>query len=228
MYRISVTSLEKFRRYMNEVSPFDTEESLIHALSGTFKGNDKTKVGEAFHKLIEGEFVEQGKMFLADEILFTNEQASVAFKFRQEHPIMIHEVSLYKVYETAYGPIQVSGRVDGLKGMQIHDHKCKFRNVKWKEYTDSIQWKIYLDIMNVDTFLYNVFEVKGFLRLPTSSPFELGQDVMFIPHEPMHCLRYSTMQDDIGSLLNEFLAYIHNRNLFHYLKPAVELPADFE
>lgn len=224
MNRISATSLEKFRRYMKEVSPYDTEGALIETLSGTFIGNDKTKVGGAFHKLIEGDYTAEGNMFLADNILFTQEQADVAFQFRKDHPAMIQEVPLYKVYETSFGPIQISGRVDGLEGLVIHDHKCKFRNVKWEEYTDSIQWKVYLDIMDTDVFSYNVFEVKGFDQLPTSTPLVLGQDVIFIPHESMPCLRYDTMHNDVVGLLNDFLSYIRNRNLFHYLKPAVEPP----
>lgn len=224
MHRISATSLEKFRRYINEVSPYDTEESLIDTLSGTFKGNDKTKVGGAFHKLIEGDYTAQDNMYLADDILFTKEQADVAFQFRNDHPLMIHEIPLYKVYETSFGPIQISGRVDGLEGLVIHDHKCKFRNVKWEEYTESIQWKVYLDIMDADVFLYSVFEVKGFEQLPTSAPIDLGGSVRFIPHESMPCMRYDTMHNDIVGLLNDFLTYISNRNLFHYLKPAVESP----
>lgn len=213
---------------MNEVSPYDTEESLIQTLSGEFKGNDKTKIGSAFHKLIEGDYTKQGAMYLADDILFLKEQAAPALRFRKEHPVMIHEVPLYKVYETSYFPIQVSGRVDGLDGTQIHDHKCKFSYVKWQEYTDSVQWKVYLDIMGTDTFLYNVFEVRGFVQLTGSAPFDLGQAVEFVPHEPMPCTRYASMEQDVQGLLDDFLGYIHNRNFFHYLKPAVETSADFE
>lgn len=227
MYRISATSLEKFRRFMNEVSPFDTEESLIQTLSGQFKGNDKTKVGGAFHKLIEGEYKKVGALYMADDILFLKEQADVALEFRTAHPFMIHEIPLSKVYNTAYFPIQVTGRVDGLEGTIIHDHKCKFSMVKWFEYTDSIQWKIYLDVMDVDTFLYNVFAVKGFEQLPATAPFSLGTDVQITPLDPMPCLRYCTMQDDITGLLNDFIEYIRFRNLFHYLKPAMEAVEDY-
>jgi hypothetical protein len=57
MFRISVTTLEKFRRYMAGVSAFDTEESLIESIKGIFKGNDKTRFGNAYHELIEGKYV---------------------------------------------------------------------------------------------------------------------------------------------------------------------------
>lgn len=53
MYRVRVTQLEKFRRFRDEVSSFDTEESVIETLSGDFKGNEYTQIGTAFHKIIE-------------------------------------------------------------------------------------------------------------------------------------------------------------------------------
>lgn len=53
MYRISVTSLEKFRRYLEGVSSYDTEEALLETLSGEFKGNAYTRIGTAFHNVVE-------------------------------------------------------------------------------------------------------------------------------------------------------------------------------
>ena len=53
MYTVRVTQLEKFRRYMDSVSPFDTEQSVIDTLSGEFKGNEYTWIGTAFHKIVE-------------------------------------------------------------------------------------------------------------------------------------------------------------------------------
>ena len=52
MKLIRVTQIEKFSRYMREASAFDTEQSVIDGISGTFKGNEYTYIGTAFHKQI--------------------------------------------------------------------------------------------------------------------------------------------------------------------------------
>lgn len=221
MLRISTTTLEKFRRYIHDVSLLDTEESLIESLMGAFTGNEKTMVGTAFHSLIEGKYTRWNDYYIADNIMFTQEQASGALNFKEQHPAMVHEVTINKVYETAYFPIQVTGRIDGIEGVQVHDHKTKFRNIDWHEYLDSIQWRIYLDQLNADIFWYNVFEVKGFEALIGSQSFTLPE-VEFISHEPLKCTRYVAMEDDITALLNSFLEYIHDRKFLHLLKPASE------
>lgn len=121
MLRVSVTTLEKFRRYMNDESSFDTEESLIESLKGLFIGNDKTRFGSAYHKIIEGDFYTSDEDVVivnseANHFVFSMEQSSPAIEFKASHPLMVHEMNVSKVYETVYFPIQVSGRIDGIEG----------------------------------------------------------------------------------------------------------------
>lgn len=224
-YRVSVTTLEKFRRYMNEVSSFDTEESLIESIKGIFMGNDKTMVGGAFHKIIEGDYKNVKGRVVADDVSFTKEQANVALTYKVQHKFMIHEISMRKIYETNYFPIQVSARTDGTEGLNVRDAKTKFRSPDYQEYIDSSQWKFYLDMLETNTFYYDLFEVKNF---PESlhHPIVLPKEVEFIPHEPLQCIRYETMLPDIMKILNDFLDYMHNRNFVHLLKPAI-LEAEF-
>jgi hypothetical protein len=232
MYRVSVTTIEKFRRYMTEASAYDTEEALVESLKGLFTGNDKTKFGGAYHKVIEGDFIEiSGQVKVKEkenDFVFTPEQAKPALDFRKAHPFMIHEMDVKKVYETAFFPIQVSARVDGIEGSQIHDAKTKFRALSSvNEYVDSCQGKFYLDILGLDVFHYNIFEIKGFDGLIGKSPFHF-KDVQIIRHEPITCARYEYMDLDLHTLLNDFLEYLHNRNYVSLLKPASEeIPLNF-
>src|SRR3954468_9684484 len=112
MVRVSVTTLEKFRRYMNEVSAFDTEEALIETIKGIFLGNDKTQIGGAYHKLLEGEYQNIAGEFHTPEskgqfpFIFSVEQALPALEYRRRHGLMTHEVKASKFYNTAYFPIQ--------------------------------------------------------------------------------------------------------------------------
>jgi hypothetical protein len=216
MYRVSVTTIEKFRRFMAGASPFDTEEALLETIKGIFVGNDKTKVGSAYHKLIEGKFEKKNRLYVADGISFTSDQAIPALKYSMDHRFVVNEVDQYKVYETNYFPIQVSGRVDSIHGVFIRDAKARFRNVNVEDYYESFQWRFYLDMLDADTFFYDSFEIKGFDALP------MKDDVQIIAHEPFECIRYDRMQEDVVYLLNAFLEYLHFRNIVHLLKPAIE------
>jgi hypothetical protein len=206
---------------MAETSPFDTEASLIESLKGMFKGNDKTYLGSAYHKIVEGKFEMSGPFILADDFVFTAEQYAPALLYRNLHPTMQHEVPVNKVYETMYGPIQVTGRLDGIEGAQGRDVKLKFASPDMQEYHDSCQWRFYLDMLMADVFWYDVFEVKQFKQLPVQKPYII-REVAIVPHEPYQCLRYQGMGDDVLQVLNQFLSYIEDRQFHHLLKPAMQ------
>lgn len=224
MKRISVTTLEKFRRYMTEASSFDTEEALIESLKGIFKGNDKTDFGGAYHKIIEGVFEDySGNIFVRDnkkEFVFNPAQARPALEYRRDHPRMVHEMDVRKIYTTAFGDVQVTGRVDGIEGAITRDVKTRFKSMNDEEYRESAQWKFYLDMLESDVFFYDVFEIKGFDALPIQKPY-IMPDVIIIPHPALKCERYESMKDDIEALLNDFMGYIDNRNFYDLLKPAI-------
>jgi hypothetical protein len=227
MKRISVTTLEKFRRYINEVSSFDTEASLIESLKGMFKGNDKTKFGQAYHKIIEGDFhkvndeikVKCFEKKILDEFIFTPAQAVPALAYRISHPALTHEMSVCKEYETLHGIIQVTGRVDGIEGMIIRDVKTRFKSLDVEEYIESSQWKFYLDMLESDIFFYDVFEIQSIQRVANKQPYRL--DVRVVAHDPIRCDRYSNMTNEINTLLNDFMDYINNRGFYDLLKPAM-------
>lgn len=218
-YRISVTTLESFRRFIAEASTYDTEESFLATLKGTFTGNAKTRFGQAYHKIIEGESSPYGDLFVAGGLLFHKAQILPALQYREAHPHITHEMNVYKTYDTLHFPIQVSGRVDVIEGIAVRDIKTKFRKPIWQEYIDSIQWKLYLDILEANTFYYDVFEVKGF---DDNEEPTMYSDVRIMPHETLECVSYAAMQKDITDLLNAFLDFVKDRKLFGYLKPSVD------
>lgn len=202
---------------MTSASSFDTEEALIETIKGIFLGNDKTKTGGAFHKLIEGEFTHDDKHFYADGIAFTKEQAQPAFDFKQQHLRMIHEVPVRRVYQVGEHSIQMSGRIDGIEGVQVRDTKTKFKTIDWQEYMDSLQWRFYLHMLDLNIFYYDVFEVRGFDQLqPGGISYLPG--VTFLPVESVKCESYPDMYNDCLYWLRQFMEYIHHRNFYHLLK----------
>jgi hypothetical protein len=208
---------------MKDASPYDTEEALIESLEGKFTGNDKTKTGGAFHKIIEDPSackLDKDARVIVDDFVFTQDQFMVAVSYRKQHPVMIHEVDAYKIYNVnGFGEIMVTGRVDGIEGREIRDAKTKYRQPDFGEYIDSIQWKFYLDMLKLDVFYYDIFEVKSFKELPAQTPYYIP-DARFVYHEPLRCARYINLENDCMKVLEGFLEYIENRNFFHLLKEA--------
>jgi hypothetical protein len=217
---------------MCEASPFDTEEALLESLRGEFTGNDKTKTGGAYHKIIEGDYSYQDDLILAPgekdsgDFLFTQEQAAAALQYKKDHPLMVHEMKASKIYHTTKFPIQVSGRVDGAEGLAVRDAKLKFRPFTVSDYLDSYQWRYYLDMLQTEVFYYDIFEVLGFPGLPTDftgallpPPYKIEAEI--IAHPEIQCLAYRDMFYDITDLLELFLSYLENREIMHLLKPAL-------
>lgn len=221
---------------MHDVSPFDTEEDLIKAIKRIFEGNDKTKTGGAFHKIIE-DGPEYGLSYktkagvqvsgqLVDGIFFTDDQARPAIEYRNSHPDMVHELPISRIYHAATGDIMVTGRIDGIEGKEIRDPKTKYRSPDFQEYSDSFQWRFYLDMIGLDIFYYDVFEVIGFDTLSQPQPHFLPDVIIYDPlaHK---CIRYDRMHDDCLQLINSFFEYIDNRNFYHLLKQPTNEPSFF-
>lgn len=212
---------------MDDESQFDTEQSLIESLTGVFTGNDKTRTGSAYHKIIEGEYSAVDGIHYAKgdgvTIAFTAAQAKPALDYRAAHPTMVHEVDIRRIYQPkGFAPIQVTGRVDGIEGMAVRDVKTKYKPVNQNEYTRSVQWKFYCDILGASEFFYDVFEVRGFPeKLPEGELVHLPKDVMVIPFDPIHCLPYDGMIDECHAWLTLFLQWVEFKNLSSYLKPAL-------
>jgi hypothetical protein len=213
---------------MAGVSSFDTEEALIESIKGIFKGNDKTRFGGAYHELIEGKSsCPLPDQYQCGSYIFSKTQAMPAMIYRLDHPLMVHEMNVSAIFKTKYFYIQVSGRVDGIEGAHVRDAKTKFRDIDTREYMDSFQWRYYMHMTGLGHFFYDVFQVDGFDQVLKQNPL-IDPAVMFqYPirvQDPVeiHCERYDGMVHELTSLLNDFLDYIHSRNLLQFLKPAIE------
>lgn len=110
---IRVTTLEAFRRYLanSEYDRYEiTEQSVIDSVTGVFEGNTYTRVGTAFHSVIEdcgesrnAEVVEGGFKFDIDgnDVCLSVAQVQTALDYRNEHPYAYHEIRKYKDYGRA-------------------------------------------------------------------------------------------------------------------------------
>lgn len=216
MYQLRVTQLEKFRRFKCEASEYDTEQSVIDSLDGTFTGNDKTNIGSAFHWIIENHHEKEFAPYLLENfgVRFSDEQIRTALKHAENLETFTPEIRMSKVYNSKFGEISITGQTDVLQGKIIRDTKVTFRNRSISEYAESYQWRVYLSIFELDRFMYDLFEVEKYKD-------EYQRDVtrcIITPYEPYECIRYELMEVDVITLLNEFLEWIDYRGLWNVLQ----------
>lgn len=227
MYLVRVTQLEQFRKWMTGCF-YVNEQSVIDSLSGDFQGNNKTRIGTAGHKVIE-EGLPAIYTGIGDNHLISvdDEYASLysfhniqKLCFHRENNLVhaYHEQKNGKDYETKHYKIHVGGTQDVIHGITIRDTKFVFRNPDYSNYTESCQWKFYLEFLGLDLFYFDLFEFVGYndaMKLNVST-LELKQ------HEPIQCVRYKNMELDNQQLLNEFVDWIEFRGLRHLLKQKEE------
>jgi len=219
MIHLRVTQLEKFRRYIEEVSEYETEESLMETLSGSFTGNEYTRIGTAFHKIVECGDVsfhfKEFRIVLIDNIpiILNQQHIDIALAYKESIKGCFHEIRANKVYNIDRVEIDISGGADVVLGRMIRDIKTKYSYLKSiLDYVDSCQWKFYCDIFELPEFFFDIFEFKGYDKA------KHGYDVSsltLVKHEAIHCIEYSTMQADIHSLLTKFLDFVRFRKLEH-------------
>ena len=102
---LRVTQLEKFRRYITEHSEYDDERSVIDNLTGQFTGNQYTRVGTAFHKIVEGDTTGCKKIPRTDTEIPGREfdidgypvkldlkQCKTALEYKDRFPNAFHEI----------------------------------------------------------------------------------------------------------------------------------------
>ena len=171
---IRATQLEAFRKYIEQsdyASYEITEQSVIDSITGVFTGNFYTKIGKAFHKIIEEgapkcEKVDAGeRTFLyyskeqkepvpcgrsfdieGDKVIMDIPQCKTALAYRGEYPNAFHEIRLYK----DFGDAIITGCADMIDGIEIRDIKTKYSHPTDADYINSCQWKFYLQLFNAN------------------------------------------------------------------------------
>lgn len=215
---VRVTTLEKFRRFICDRCDDESEQALLDTVMGRFKGNRLTAVGTVVHALVENggahlprTGVDGGYRFETSgrRVWLSYEQLHRIERYREELTPAMHEMRVYK----DMGPALVTGCADLIEGVTIHDVKTRFAPVADAEYTDSYQWRYYLELFGGDEFHYDVFEFPGYKP-------KLAGDVRGLEmklREPIVCYRYDGLREDCLRLLNLFLLWAANRGVMSFL-----------
>ena len=236
---IRVTILEAFRKYIEQSDYANyeiTEQSVIDSITGKFTVNVYTKIGQAFHKIVEEgtpkcdkvdagertflhynkeqkEPVPCGRSFdiEGDKVIMDIAQCKTALSYRNEYPNAFHEIRLYK----DFGDAIITGCADMVNGVEIRDIKTKYSYPTDADYINSCQWRFYLQLFNLDVFHFDLFIFEGYDK------DKHGYDVRGLPlkrYEPaITCYRYDGMEQDNMNLLHSFLEWVEYRDLTKYL-----------
>lgn len=235
---IRCTTLEKFNRYISERSSFDTEQSLIEAVTGAFKGNEYTRIGTVFHKIIEGDYsgivkvspevrvelvgrkkeeviinLPASRKFDIDGyfVFLDVNQCRVAVDYGESYPTAFHEIRLFQEIEG----VMITGCADILNGNVIRDIKTKYSPPDDSDYIDSFQWRLYLELFGADIFHFDLFVFEGYQK------DKHGYDVRGLPLTrylpPITCYRYPKMEEDNHKLVRDFIEWAKFRGIYESL-----------
>ena len=145
--RISVTAIDSLRYLL---STDKTLDEILADMRGEVEATDAMKAGQAFHQILE---------YPPSEELDVVECDGYRFEFAVEGEIALPPIRELKAELplTVRGiPVTLVGKVDGLHGKRVDDHKLT-GSFSAEKYMDAFQWRAYLHAFNGDSFRYNVF-----------------------------------------------------------------------
>lgn len=188
--RISASDLDAFRYFManEDASLADLIASLRHETEPT----EAMLAGTALHAALEhcamGEHPE----------LSAN---GYTFEFRCDGEIDVPEIRELKAtrdYTVGDCTVTLVGKVDGLHGRRVDDHKFTSR-YDAERFMGSYQWRVYLDVFDADEFRWNIFE--GYEDRDAAKRY-----IIHTVHQlKMH--RYPDMRADVVRELGKFIEF---------------------
>lgn len=188
--RISASDIDALRYYLahEDASLDDLLASLRHEAAPT----EAMLVGTALHAALE-------HCALGDHPELSAN--GYTFEFRCDDEIDVPEIRELKAtrdYDVAGCLVTLVGKVDGLHGRRVDDHKFTSR-YDAERFMGSFQWRVYLDIFDADEFRWNVFEGRA-------DPADPKRYIVHSIHKlRMH--RYPGMRSDLIAELRKFIDF---------------------
>lgn len=201
--RISTTTLESYRLFMQPDQEWMSEDELIASIRGQFVPNRKVLIGKAFGEVLEtpdryrisGGF-QHGPFFFSSD---TMQPALDLFDRRG-----VFEAKATK----EYGDRTVVAKADQLLGSQLIENKTTCSTFDLDKYAQSYQWRYMAEIFEPTMITYRVF----CLGDDESNQIELKSI------EAFNLFPYGQLHQDCCALLDQFCAYVTAKGLDGYLR----------
>lgn len=165
------------------------KEELIGRLLRTEPPNEQMLMGTAWHSVLEN----------PPETINSIKRGGFEFIVECDAEIVlpqIREIRSEKTYFIDGVKVTLTGKVDGITGNMVDDHKLTF-NPNPENYLNAYQWKAYLDIYNADIFEYIIYH--GFADEKTITIRDVST---------MRLYRYPKMKKDLEFGISELLGFV--------------------
>jgi hypothetical protein len=233
LVKISVTTLEEFRRY--KTFDYISEERMVDRIKGIRSTSPDMDYGTDF-----GEYIEQPeiayclptgavRMPTGDSYLPRAIVAKID-EYRSELQCPVYEVVVRAKYVfTGMPPIIISGRIDIATGDKIREIKTT-RQFDYEGYEDSLQWGFYCDMLSINTCIYDVFEKYGVVDDPNGAKDDEGKLIQWPADVNLHSFvfySYPEMKRDLRWWISEFMGFVQRKGLTEYLTTNFDDDKDF-
>lgn len=196
--RISTTTLESFRLFMQPDQDWMTEQSLIDSIRGVYAPNKAVLLGTAFGKVLEDpdRFQVPGG-YVYGEYSFGEDVMAPALALMDRRGVF--EAKAVK----SYAAVDVVAKADQLVGSRLIEHKTTSSTFSFDKYAESYQWRFMADIFEPSSITYHVFILD-----------DHGNGVAEIKSiESFNLYPYPGLHQDCCDLLGRFVAYVRSKGL---------------
>lgn len=197
--RISATTLESFRLFMQPENEWMTEDELLATIRGEFVPTHKVKLGLAFGNVLE----------TPDRYRVRSGYTCGEFHFPED--VMapaLAEIDRRGVFEVKasmpYGECVVVCRADHMLGAHLSEFKTTLSSFNPDKYAESCQWRFMADILQPSAITYRVFCL--------GEDYRTGE-ITLQSIETMNLYPYSTLHQDCCDLVEEFKAFVIAKGL---------------
>lgn len=196
--RISTTTLESFRLFMQPEQEWMTENDLAATIRGEFVPTPAVLLGSAYGKVLETpDAYRISDGYRCGE--FTFDDAAVAPALAVIDRRGVFEAKAQR----RYGDCDVVAKADHLLGAHLSEFKTTLSTFNVEKYLDSYQWRYMVDIFAPAVVTYHVFclgeDRDGTFTLRAVESFNL------YPYPALHT--------DCCALLADFTAYVTAKGL---------------
>jgi hypothetical protein len=180
-------------------NPWSNKEILVNAIKGNpEQPKEIMKAGTEFHEFMSRSRKKNG------DFIFNSLDIE---KCKLHCGPGVYEIPASHVFQTKYGPVEVTGTADHVRGLVIQDHKLKASTPCAKMYERSFQWICYLTIHQCEVFQYNLFHFGA----PKKNRFKLKDIYSF------RFYAYPRMELDCVRIIESFVKFIKDNHLEPYV-----------
>ena len=222
---LSVSKLDAFR--LMATTDWKKESEVVDAIKGTATYGWQAKYGTGLHGCIEDPprwwSEDQGKYIHTDrDGTVTSWPREIVDACASAWPRpCVFEQSFKAEYSIDNKLVTLGGRIDAEHGLVIVEGKTKFGYFDPFDYSDSIQWRCYLDANQwAKCVEYRVHEIGGMYTDKETGDLRFSKSGPIL--EEIHAWK-QWRQDDthetVVRWLREFISWAESRGLTGYLKP---------